>query len=479
MVCERFRVLSELEMQEIDRASVALLEKVGIRVKSEEVVRLLADAGARCDRGAETVKIPEALTRRALETVPRRVKLYNRGLDRAIELGGGAGLAASGHNGVMILDQATGEHRQATAADCARFAALTDALDAYQVAAVPIMPQDVHPAATMLHGFLGTVANTEKHIFFSPDTAESTRYTIEMAKAACGSAALAGKPPVTCQLSPTSPLLWDPEAAAGLLVCAREGVPLCFLPQPYSGMTAPVTIAGMLAQHNAELLSGVVITQAARPGTPLIWGSAWTTFDMKKANIIISSPEASVLRVAGAQMARFYRMPSHTIGPDADAHVYDEQLGWEKLLTTMAALGGGVDLMVNGGLFDSAWTVSLEQAVLDAEIIAICRRFLEGIEVSEDTLALDLIAEVGPAGNFVESPVTLRQLRSGALWEARVSNTFTSKQWEQRGRPTVVQNAAARVREILDTHRPSPLDGAAVRAMQEIIQKFERDAGNR
>jgi trimethylamine--corrinoid protein Co-methyltransferase len=195
---------------------------------------------------------------------------------------------------------------------------------------------------------------------------------------------------------------------------------------------------------------------------------------MKKANVLICSPETAALRVAGVQLARYYNMPCHTIGPDADAHTYDEQLGWEKLLSTMAALGAGVDLLVNAGLFDSAWTVSLEQVVLDAEMISICRRFMEGVPVNDTTIALETIREVGPGGHFIESPHTLEQLRTGALWEAEISNTHTSKQWQEMGKPTVLENAAKRVDRLLSSHRPKTLPSDVLRDLNEIALQFEK-----
>jgi trimethylamine--corrinoid protein Co-methyltransferase len=457
----------------IDSASIRLLENVGVRVDSSRAVDVLQKGGAHADAGSGVVKIPESMVRAALKSAPSRIGLYDRDMENFLNIGQGAGAAAPGHNAVKIMDHDTGEHRPARCADIDDFARLVDAMAEYEAIAVPMMPQDVSPKSTMLHGFLHTVTNTSKHIYFSPDSADATVAVIEMARAASGRGDLVIGSPVTCQLSPTSPLVWDREAADGVIACAEAGIPLCFLPQPFSGMTAPITIAGLLAQHNAELLSGLVLSQLVRPGTPVIYGSAWTTFDMKKANIILCSPEAANLKVAGVQVASFYRLPSHTIGPDADAHCYDEQLGWEKIFSTLAGIGAGVDLIVNAGLFDSAWTVSLEQVVLDAEILSICRRYMGGMTVNDNTVALDVIAAVGPGGHFMDNEHTLAELRAGALWEAKVSNTYTSKQWEELGRPSVLEHAARRVDDLLAKHTPKPLEKNRLQALEGIVERFE------
>jgi trimethylamine--corrinoid protein Co-methyltransferase len=470
-----FQVLSDKELERIDKASVWILGEVGIRVDSRQAIDIFHSAGARVDGKTGAVKIDESMVRDAIESAPSTIGLHDREMSQSLDIGRGAGAAAPGHNAVKFIDHASGEHRPARCADCADFVRLADALEEYQAVAVPVMPQDVPPKSTILHGFFHTVSNSTKHVYFSPDSARATEAVIDMARVMTGRKDFFTASPLTCQLSPTSPLVWDREAADGVIVCARAGVPLSYLPQPFTGMTGPVTVAGLIAQHNAELLSGLVLSQLVRRGTPAIYGSAWTTFDMKKANIILCSPEAAALRVAGVQLASFYGLPSHTIGPDGDAHTYDEQLGWEKLLSTMAAIGAGVDLLVNGGLFDSAWTVSLEQVVLDAEIIALCRRFSEGIPVNDTTLALDVISRVGPGGHFMEAEHTLEQLRAGALWEAKVSNTHTSKQWEELGSPSVLIQASRRVDDLLSSHQPKPLSGETLQALQEIISKFERE----
>jgi len=470
-----FKTLSISEIKKIDRASVDILEKVGVRIESKRAVSLLVEGGAIQDKEKNLVKIPEWLTRKALSTVPSHIHLYDRNLKHYFTIGGGRMAAAPGHNGVRFIDHRTGKKRPATCKDCADISKLSDMLEEFEAVAVPVMPQDVNPKSAILHGFNNTVSFTTKHIYFSPDTADAVESIIQISRVVSGEQDLSNHPPITCQLSPTSPLLWDREAADGVIKCAETGIPLSILPQPFSGMTAPVTIAGLLTQHNAELLSGVVISQLVRPGTPVIWGSAWTTFEMKKSNILICSPEASALRVAGAQMALYYKMPSHTIGPDADAHGYDQQLGWEKLLSTLAGLGGRVDLMVNAGLFDSAWTVSLEQVVVDAEIISICRRFLQGVPVNDVTMALDVIAQVGPGGHFMENPHTLNQLREGALWEASISNTFTSRYWEEKGQPSVMDNAARRVDQLLASWEPKSLEKDVRKEIDRIIKKYENE----
>ena len=266
MRMDRFSVLNESDLKQIDAASRAMLETVGVQVHSDSVFELLAKAGAGVDAKKHLVKFPQEMIRKALSTVPSKVQLYDRSLQKSITLGGGRGAVASGHNATFIVDSKTGQRRSVTKDDIAKFSQIADALAEIDVTGIQAMPQDVKPEATLLHAFEATVSNTTKHIFFSPESVDVVNAILEMSKAVSGVKDFMEASPVTCQLSPTSPLLWEPGAAEGVVACAKAGVPLCFLPQPFSGMTAPITIAGMLAQHNAETLSGIVIHQLVRPG---------------------------------------------------------------------------------------------------------------------------------------------------------------------------------------------------------------------
>ncbi|MBN2375130.1 MAG: trimethylamine methyltransferase family protein [Sedimentisphaerales bacterium] len=473
MFLNKLSMLSHSELKQIDAASLSILSNVGVQINSDSVLEILAEAGAKVDKGEKTVRFTEDMTRSALSTVPPEIKLYSRDLQSFIVLGKGRMAAASGHNATFVVDSNNGQRRNVTKDDIADFAKIADGLEDIDLVGIQAMPQDVKEEATLLHAYQASVLNSSKHIFFSPESVDVVKAILQMARLACGKTDLYEASPVTCQLSPTSPLMWEPGAVDGVIECARAGVPLCILPQPFSGVTAPVTIAGLLAQHNAELLSGIIIAQLVRPGTPVIWGSAWTTFDMKKANVLICSPEAAALRVAGAQLAAFYKIPSHTIGPDADTHAYDQQLGWEKMLSTISALGAGIDLLVNAGMFGTGMTVSLEQLVIDAEIISICRRFIEGITVNDNTLAVDVVQEIGPRGNFMENPHTLNQLRAGALWEENISNRFGFDAWQAHGSSDIMAKAADRVKAILASHKPKSLPQDVQQAIGKIIEEFE------
>ncbi len=180
----------------------------------------------------------------------------------------------------------------------------------------------------------------------------------------------------------------------------ETGVPLAILPEPNAGVSAPYTLAGLLTVNNAECLSGLVMIQLLRPGARVLYANSWTTTDMRTGAALVGSTETSICRIAGAQLARFYNVPSHTTAPNSDNHAHDEQNAWEKTFSTFCSAAAGNDLIVNCGMFATGMTCSHEQLIMDEEIAAMSKRIVAGIRVTDETIAGDLIKEIGPRWQF-------------------------------------------------------------------------------
>ena len=470
------KILSDKEINQIHEASLKILSQTGMLIYSRQVLEMLESAGAEVDLQKQIAKFPPELIEKSLKTLPAEIILCDRQGNPGLSIGRGAGYVASGHNAIFILDINTGQRRPATKKDITDFAKLSDCLDNIDVVGIQAMPQDVEAKASLLHAIEASLDNTNKHIFFSPESSQVTEAAIKMAQVVTGKEDLLGCSPMTCQLSSTSPLFWETGAVESVVKISRSGIPCSFLPHPYTGVTAPITLAGLLTMNNAEFLSGAVISQLSRKGAPVIYGTGWTTFDMKNSAVLISTPEATLCRIAGVQLARFYNVPSHTIGPDSDAHLHDEQNGWEKITSTLSGLGAGVDLLVNAGMFDTGLTVSFEQLVIDDEIVGWVRRYLEGIEVTDQTIAIDVINRVGPKGNFLCDDHTLKYLRSKEHWEASLSDRHGFEMWMKKGGADIVKTAKLKAQEILNTHQPQGLEQEVQGNLRQIIKTFEKDS---
>jgi len=470
-------VLAKSEMELIHQTSLDILEKVGLIVESKKVLDILKENGCEVDYETQLVKFPGSVVERCLKTVPSKVNLYDRDGKLALTLGDGNRYCASGHNAVFTLLDENGDRRNSTLKDVEDFAIISDYLGDVDIIGVPVMPQDVTPQTTLLYAVKAILENSKKPVFFSSESEWINQAVIEMGKAVLGKESLADGSNLVSQLSTTSPLYWERGAVEALYIVAKEGIPLDLLPQPITGVTAPYTLAGILTIHNTEVLSGTVIAQLINPETPVIYGAAWTTYEMKLTNVLIGRPESSLLRIAGAQMAHYYNMPSHTTAPDNDSNVHDEQGAWEKMLSIVAGLVGANDLIVNLGMFGTGMSISMEQLVMDNEMCRIVKRFLKGIEVNEDTIAFDTIAAVGPRGTYIMEDHTIEYLRSGEHVELSISNGANYDMWKSKGQKNIVEKSRDKVREILAKGNNCPLNPDTKQKLEGIISKFEEKMG--
>lgn len=257
---QKLRILSKDEVLKVHENSLKVLENTGVIVHSQEVLKTFSGLGLPTDVDRMAAKFPRGTVERCLESIPGEIKLYDRNGSLSAELGKGSVYAASGHNAIYVLEWDSHERRNAKKEDVAKFALLSDYLPDIDIVGVEAMPQDVKAESSLLHAVDAVFNHTEKHVFFSPEKKEVLIPIYDMAKVVIDHGNLGERSPVTCQLSPTSPLTWEEGAIEALIETARQGVPLCILPQPFAGVSSPYTLAGLMTVHNAELLSGVVFT---------------------------------------------------------------------------------------------------------------------------------------------------------------------------------------------------------------------------
>jgi len=467
-------VLSKNDMDLIHESSLKVLEETGLKVESKRVLEILSNNGCGVDYDTQIVKFPRSVVKKCLETIPAKVKLLDRDGNTAVILGDGGRYCASGHNAVFTMTDESGERREATQKDVEQFAIVSDYLEDVDVIGIPYSPQDVTAETALLYAIKIILENSKKPIFYSCESDIINKAAIEMAKVVLDRESLRDGSNLISQLSTTSPLYWERGTVEALYVCAKEGIPIDFLPQPIAGVTAPYTLAGILTIHNTEVLSGIVITQLINPGTPLIYGAAWTTYEMKLTSVLIGRPESSLLRIAGSQMAHYYNMPSHTTAPDNDSNLYDEQGAWEKMLSTVAGIIGANDMIVNLGMFGTGMSISLEQLVMDSEICRIVKRFLKGFEVNKETIALDTIANVGIRNTYLMEDHTIANLRSGEHVELNVSNGANYDVWKGKGAKSSSEKSRDIINAILTKGNKCPLEQSLSKGLSNIIEKYEK-----
>lgn len=465
-------VLSESEVKAIHEATVHILGTCGVKVHSPKMIEFLKSKGVDADPATRVVKFSRAAIEDAMASVPATFDVFNREAEFAFTLGDGVPKVAAGHNAVFWVDSDTGETRASTVADVALFARLCEQLPQIDMIGIPVMPQDVpDPRATLLYGVKATVENSRKPIYFSTDKLDVNRACMELLRSAF-KGDLASQVYGISQLSPTSPLFWEETVIEAIMDTVREGVPLAILPEPNAGVSAPYTLAGLLTVNNAECISGLVMIQMLRPGAKVMYANSWTTTDMRSGAALVGSTETTICRIAAAQLARFYKTPSHTTAPNSDNHAHDEQNSWEKTLSQFCSIAAGHDLIVNCGMFATGMTCSHEQLLMDDEISQMSRRIAAGVDVSGETIATELIEKIGPQGEgYMTSDHTLDRLRSDEYIVPKLAVRGPRASWEMAGSKDTYLLARDAVKGMASADAPK-LDAERQAKLEEIIKSF-------
>jgi trimethylamine---corrinoid protein Co-methyltransferase len=445
----QYSPLTQEQILQIHRASLAVLECTGIRVEHEEARALFRQGGARID--GSRVYISEAMIQKALGLVPSRVLLAGRDGANDIVLEGARVYAGTGGSPTSVLDPGANSVRPATLRDLQRMVALVDHLPHCDFVVMPIYPTDIPAEHVPINRFYTCLTHTTKHVMGGVDTVRGARQVIEMATQIAGSPEALRTRPIVSAIAcwMVSPLSLDTPVTDILLTWCRQGLPLALSSAPMAGSTSPITLAGTLTQLNAEQLSGIVLSQLVRPGTPVLAGYIPGVADMRSGGYLGGTVEFGMMQAAAAQMAHFYRVPIYCSGGMTDAKTPDAQAGYEKMATfLLAALSGANYIHHAIGMINNMSAASMEQAVIDDEIVGMAMRTLRGVEVTHDTLAVDAIERVGPGGHYLTDPLTLQYMRP-EHFQPRVADRSNRTNWETAGYQDTRQRAAARVSRLL------------------------------
>jgi trimethylamine--corrinoid protein Co-methyltransferase len=268
-----------------------------------------------------------------------------------------------------------------------------------------------------------------------------------------------------------SPLGLSEETTEALIEYARWRQPLLVSAYPNAGVSGPVTVAGALIVGNAEVLTGIVLTQLISPGTPVIYGGTGSAGDMRTANVTNGSPEGPIFTACTAQLARHYGLPSRSGGCLTDSHLPDAQAGLESMMAMLTTVQSGINFVLHaGGMLSSFLTMSYEKMMIDDEICGMIRRFEDGFGLGDDDLALDVIANVGPGGSFLAEPHTAERFRT-ELYLPHLANRNNVSRWQAQGRPSMADMARDRWQSVLAAHTPPTPDATTTALLDRYVER--------
>ena len=474
MTSARYARLGEQECEKIHLATLEILERVGVEVHDEKARDLLVRAGARAD--GVRVRLPEFMVERGLRSTPKRLTLYNRRGEVAIRAWGHQTYYGGGSDCLNILDHRTGQRRRPVVQDVVDAATIEDALPELSFVMSQFLPSDVDQRIYDRYQMELMLNHTTKPIVFvSPDFGGCAS-AVEMCEAVAGGAeAFRRRPFATCYINVTSGLIANEEALQKCMFLAEKGLPLLYIPLNAGGVNSPVTTAGCMASMNAGTLLGIVLAQLVNEGTPVAvpgWNGGPYNLQTMVGNYVLADEQG-----VPTSMGKYYGLPVFGLGGSTDSKVIDQQAGIELALSLFTALLHGANIVHDVGFMDAGLQGSLQQLVIGDDTIAWLRAATAGVPVNDETLALDVVEELGPAGSYLDHPHTLRHYKEPYYSKLIDKNPFS--RWQQKGSTTMEQRAAGKVDEILARHRAEPLPESIQKDLRKIVEREQECASGR
>ena len=470
----QLRFFSDEEILSLHNASLGALEQIGVVMQDARALEIMRSAGADVDLARQVVKIPEYLVEEALRKAPKSVKLFGREAEWDIILFEKIVYNGSSNNAVRI-SMRDGSSRSATFKDLEDFVRLQDALPSVHIMLSPLTDLiDVPKKSVYKRCYEAVLKNTSKHSINQADSAGDVKAELEMAAAAMGWSEIEAfaKHPIfsmICDMAP--PLRLGSTTLEVMMECAKYGVPIHVETDCSAGATAPITTAGLVIQQNAEVLSGITLVQLIKPGCPVVYAHSPFVPEMRTGMALTGAPERSIFSGAAVQLARSYGIPACGVGGASESKVPDIQAGYEKAISFITLALDGHNIIQGGlGMLETHNSVSMEQSIIDDEIIQNIFRIMLPSEISERTIieSLDAIKAVGPGGShYMSQKHTLQHLSE--LHISGIADRSARSTWE-KDRKGIVENAGAKVEQILKGHHIDHLPTDLVHRVENIAR---------
>jgi trimethylamine--corrinoid protein Co-methyltransferase len=462
-----FRVLTDDQIQQVYQATLDCLQRTGVDVHHAPARALFAAAGAQVN--GLRVRIPPQLVQQALETTPPGFTLWGRDGQTRMDVFPGQVHFGPGPTSSYFIDPYTGERQRSRRRDVGLMARVVDALDHFDYLMGLALPDDVPPERASVFEFAEMVTNSRKPLMAWGQSLQNIQDIYQIAAAAVGGETNLHERPLFALFAVgLGPLVIPDAIMENAFWAAEQDVPVVYHGPGVAGVSAPVTGAGTLVVELAGSLAGLVALQLKKPGTPVCLGSVPAPMDPRSGRPLYGSPELSLYSAALSEMVTFLNLPLMGTSGASEAKTVDLQAAIESTAQVIFSLLSRTTLPHDAGFLDCADIGSLEMLVMNDEIIAMSRRMMRGIEVSPQTLMLDLIDKVGPGGDFLSQKETAKGFRQ-EIWLPRLLDRQPWNQWTANGSHTMNERVKARIAEILQTQVPYPLPAGALAQINAIL----------
>jgi trimethylamine--corrinoid protein Co-methyltransferase len=467
---DRVRPLSARDLGKIHSKTMDLLCNVGIFFESERARNVFASHGLKVD--GQRVHFNEKVVEWAIASAPSKFTMISRNPARNIEIGGDSFIFQPTAGPPFIMDY-DGTQRDPSTTDFQNFLKLVQSLEVIDLNRGAVSPRDIPPADVPYYTLLYSLEFTDKPVL------AARTFGADMMAIACGvsletvrEAPRHGQTYGLGNINPFSPLGFTAQQSDMLIDGCERGMGMLIAGMPAAGMSSPVTLEGTLLTQNAENLSGIVLAQLVYPGIPVVYGVIASVTDMRTGAVLIGAPEQVVLQSGAAQIARYYGLPSRGNAGLTDAYCLDFQAGAEAALHYYNAVRCGVNVIPGAGAMGNWFHASLEKTVMDAEIIGYLKRIHRPLEFNEDSLAVDVIKEVGPRGSYITEPHTMKHFRT-EFYDPKVFQRTVYDKWVAGGKKEAKDLAHDRVLKILADYQKPPMDPAVARDLERYVEQHK------
>ncbi|THB81349.1 MAG: hypothetical protein D3926_02455 [Desulfobacteraceae bacterium] len=465
-------LVSENQLDDIFDAALTVLETTGFKMNHADALSMCKNAGCRVED--DRVRVPKALIHEVLRLAPKGFIVYDRLGNPALDLSGRNSYYGCSTGSPQTLDYQTGEIRATTFRDLEIGALVSDALPNIDW----VMPfgttQDTPGHASFLYDFEACVKNTTLPVMFLSEGANDTLYIQKMA-AACvgGPEKLAEKPFLMAYPEPITPLFYPAEVVDRAFLAADWGIPQCPGTSQIMGATSPVTLAGATVLWLAEALMSITVLQLYKPGSKVFLSGNFGMFDMGTTVSAIASPETCMCLAVQAQMGQRLGLPTWGLAGASDAMQIDAQAGAESAFSILSQGLSGLNLIHDVGYLGAGMICSPEMLVMGDEICSMARHLLRGMNINADTLATEVIDQIGPGGNYLQNPHTFKHFRKEA-WFPKIMDRQYHDNWLKAGKPTTQDKVRDRLSKILDTHKPVALGDHERSELERVRSEGEK-----
>jgi trimethylamine--corrinoid protein Co-methyltransferase len=471
----RLKVISHKQALAIHNAALEILQKTGFKMEHRVALEMLADAGSQVSN-QDSVKIPPKMVEQALDSAPKQFALYDQKGNQAMLLANGNYFYGTGSDATFTLDLETGERRRSNLEDVGNFAKLADGLENIDFIMSMSNPADAPIEEIYVHAFAEMVKNTNKPVLFIADSGRDIARIHQMAcLVAGGEKELEQKPFILNYSEAISPLHFPENVMEKLIFCAKKKIPICLPSGSNAGGGAPVTLAGAMALGIAENLVGLVVHQLAGKGSPFLFGPNVSTLDMKSSIVSYGGPEWSLTQAALADMRdELYGLPIWAYAGASDAKVMDAQAGAEAMFSIITAMLSRANIIHDVGFLEYGNTSSLEMVTMANELIAMSRFFTGGIDINQETLALETIERVvrgGPGSIFLMDDHTFEHFMQ-AQFLPKLLDRSRYDSWEESGATDLYKHCNIEAKRILSEHQVEPKSNEVLEGIARILKPY-------